>query len=315
MRTTTTFSSRPSRRRTKVTTSSTRRGTPRISRRVRRRRVVRRFRASVGREASGRVWFRVSRVERGAEHPPTPTPPTRGTIRNARGSFETASPRNNPARGRNSTWTSSSVSVAISVARTRSCARSRPTLMAECAGLRHHLHLATGKPPPPRDGVAAHPPPPGAAHAAAPKIALPPGGVPVGVPTSGGVPVPARCLSSRRRRGARRRGSPPGCQSVSPRQTTQTGTGRCRRRRRRRDPRRSFRRVRRHRGIGGSGGELRFAALAAPGRNSRSRRRRNPSEDPVGGSARRLLDANLDRESRRRTRRRCPRCSTRVRDG
>jgi len=170
-------------------------------------------------------------------------------------------------------------------------------LMAECAGLRHHLHLATGKPPPPPGTVLPHPPPPGAAQMAAPKIALPPVGA-VGVPTSGGVPKPARMpfipaapgsaagsapASPERLTPAKRRKKAPGGAVAAAVAATlavlsvacvaTAGSGR----------------------VSSGGDALRFAALAAPGRLALA-----ASEKPFGGSgsgaARRLLaaeDANL----------------------
>ena len=177
-------------------------------------------------------------------------------------------------------------------------------LMAECAGLRHHLHLATGKPPPPPGTVLPHPPPPGAAHMAAPKIALPPIGV-AGVPTSGGVPTPARVpfvpgapgsaagsapASPERLTPAKRRKNAPGGAVAAAVAATlavlsvacvaTAGSGR----------------------VSSGGDALRFTALAAPGRLALA-----ASENPVGGSgagsgaARRLLaaeDANLVADGR-----------------
>ena len=135
-----------------------------------------------------------------------------------------------------------------------------------------------------RDGVAA-PAPPGAPRTRPPRRLRShrPGG-------------DARCRGARDagrrgardagRRGARRRGA----RASHSRQTTQTCTGRCRRRRRRRDPRRSFRRVRRHRGIGIASRPRRAGKLALAA---------STTATPVGGSA-----PTPRRESRRESRRR-----------
>ena len=167
------------------------------------------------------------------------------------------------------------------------------TLMAECAGLRHHLHLATGKPPPPPGTVLPHPPPPGAARMAAPKIALPPVGV-AGVPTGGGVPTPARVpfvpeapgsaagsapsSPERLTPAKRRKNAPGGAVAAAVAATLAVLSVACVA----------------TAGSGPRGGDaLQFAALAAPGRLALA-----ASEKPVEGfgAARRLLaaeDANL----------------------
>ena len=154
------------------------------------------------------------------------------------------------------------------------------TLMAECAGLRHHLHLATGKPPPPPGTVLPHPPPPGAAHATAPKIALPPtrgvmpdAGVPAmpaaGVPATPGAGVPDAGVPERLTPAKRRKRAPGGAVAAAVAATLAVLSVACV-------------------ATAGSGSR---AALVEPGKLALAA---STTATPVGGSARRLLDANLD---------------------
>ena len=153
------------------------------------------------------------------------------------------------------------------------------TLMAECAGLRHHLHLATGKPPPPPGTVLPHPPPGRRARdrpedcAPTDQGVMPDAGVPAmpaaGVPATPGAGVPDAGVPERLTPAKRRKRAPGGAVAAAVAATLAVLSVACV-------------------ATAGSGSR---AALVEPGKLALAA---STTATPVGGSARRLLDANLD---------------------